>query len=172
VQLVVEKGIGKGSIYHLYDGVNTLGRDLTNRIRLSDPKVSRHHCKIRKIGLSLFLSDLGTKNGTSVNGELAVEREVSIGDSITVGGTLLKIVADDYQPENLAEQRNSFSFFRVISMALSGSRKDRIAEANAYDKSYRIPRKSRIALWKPPPSTNPPESRENTVISTDHDVNV
>ena len=170
VQIVVEKGIGKGSIHHLHDGINTLGRDITNRIRLSDPKVSRHHCNIRKVGLSLFLSDLGTKNGTSVNGEVVAEREVEIGDRIAVGGTVFKIVADDYQPHNVVEKPTTFSFFRVISMALSGGRRDRITKANAQE-SYRIPRKGRMAIWKPPPGTNPPESRENTVVSTDHDLN-
>ena len=47
VQVVVEKGSGKGSVFRLHDGVNMLGRDIGNRIKLSDPKVSRLHCEIR-----------------------------------------------------------------------------------------------------------------------------
>jgi pSer/pThr/pTyr-binding forkhead associated (FHA) protein len=165
VQIVVEKGVGKGSVYQLHDGVNTLGRDITNRIRLSDPKVSRHHCKIRKIGLSLFLSDLGTKNGTIVNGEAVAEREVGVGDSIAVGGTVLKVIEDSFQPADAFEQPATFSLFRIISMALSGARRDRNTP-----EPYRIPQRSRLAIWKPPSGTDPTESREDTVVATDHDL--
>jgi pSer/pThr/pTyr-binding forkhead associated (FHA) protein len=165
VQIIVEKGIGKGSTHHLHDGINTLGRDVKNRIRLSDPKVSRHHCKIRKVGLSLFLSDLGTKNGTFVNGEVVTEHEVAVGDRITVGGTILKVVEDSFKPDTVAEQPTTFSFFRAISMVLSGNRRDR----NAY-KSYQIPRKNRLPSWKAQSAANPTESTENSVVTTEHDL--
>lgn len=165
MQILVEKGIGKGSTHHLHDGINTLGRDITNRIRLSDPKVSRHHCKIRKIGLSLFLSDLGTKNGTFVNGEIVAEREVAVGDRIVVGGTILKVVEDSFQPNGAAEHPATFSFFRVISMVFSGNRRDR----NAYQ-SYQAPKKSRLSGWRLHSGTNQTESRENATVTTDHDL--
>ena len=165
MHIIIEKGIGKGSIHHLHDGVNTLGRDVTNRIRLSDPKISRHHCKIRKIGLSLFLSDLGTKNGTLVNGKVVTEREVELGDSIALGATILKVVEDSFQPGDVVEQPGAFSFFRVISTALSGGRRNRTAQ-----KSCQVPRKSRLLIWKPHPVVDPTESGEKAVVTTDHDL--
>lgn len=168
VQVVVEKGSGKGSVFRLHDGINTLGRDINNRVRLPDPKVSRHHCKIRKVGLSIILSDLGARNGTSVNGRSVSECEIKIGDRIAVGNTILRVVDDDYRAESVLEQPAPFSFFRVISMAFSGGRRDGDPQSDIAE-SYKFLPKNRKAMWKPPPGTNPPESRSKTIVSTDPD---
>lgn len=168
VQIVVEKGSGKGSVFFLHDGINTLGRHISNRIRLLDPRVSRHHCKIRKIGQSLFLSDLGTRNGTTINGEYVIDCEIEIGDRIVIGATVLKVINEEYEPEPTFKQPAPFSFFRVISMAFSGKRSGRGAEAD-YKDSYRFFPRGRKALWRPTVDSDPPEGSKKTVISTDPD---
>lgn len=147
MQIVVEKGIGAGTVFRLHDGVNTLGREATNRIMLLDPKISRKHCTIRKVGQSLFLSDLGTRNGTSVNGESVGERELQIGDRIKLGNTVLKILGEEFEPKQIPKQPRPFSFFRVISIAIFGRRR------------------TRKDIWKPPVDTDPPESKFKTAVS-------
>ena len=147
VQIVVEKGIGTGTVFRLHDGVNTLGREVSNRIRLLDPRISRNHCKIRKIGQSLLLSDLGTRNGTSVNGESVGECELQIGDRINLGNTVLRILDEEFEPKQVPEQPRPFSFFRVISMAIFGRRR------------------ARKDIWRPPADTDPPESKFKTAVS-------
>lgn len=169
VQVVIEKGPGKGSVFRFHDGINTLGRDTSNRVRLRDPKVSRYHCKIRKIGLSVILCDLGARNGTSVNGKIVSECEINVGDSIAVGATILRVVDDDYAPAPGSDQPSApFSFFRKITMALSGDRR-REEPSSDIEESYLFLKRNRKVIWKAPPGTNPPESRQETVVSTDTD---
>ncbi len=147
MQVVIEKGIGAGTVFRLHDGTNTLGREVSNRIRVLDPRISRSHCKIRKIGQSLFLSDLGTRNGTCVNGESVSECELQIGDRIELGNTVLRILDEEFEPKQIPEQPAPFSFFRVISMAIFGRRR------------------ARKNIWRPPVDTDPPEGRLETTVS-------
>ena len=94
LKLIVEKGSQTGSAFRLYDGINTLGRETTNRIKLMDLRVSRNHCEIRKLAQSLFITDLGTRNGTLVNGKTVRKQELKVGDRIQVGNTVLRVAED------------------------------------------------------------------------------
>ncbi len=169
MQIVVEKGAGKGSIFRLHDGVNTLGRDMSSRVRLVDPKVSRRHCKIRKVGLSVILYDLDARNGTSVNGKIVSECEIKVGDSIAVGAAILKVVDDDYAPSpDLAQSPAPFSFFQKITMALIGGRRQESPPSDI-EEFHAFHKKNRRAIWKAHPGTDAPESRLNTFVPTDPD---
>lgn len=67
---------------------NTLGRHPTNSIQLLDKIVSKEHCIIELRGERFVLRDLGSLNGTYVNGErVAGERMLSQGDDIALGST-------------------------------------------------------------------------------------
>ena len=64
---------------------NTLGRHPTNSIQLLDKIVSKEHCVIERRGPQLILRDLGSLNGTYVNGERVVgERPLRHGDDIAL----------------------------------------------------------------------------------------
>lgn len=163
MKVVVKKGVGAGTAFWLHDGMNMLGRDVTNRIRLLDPRVSRRHCKIRKIGRSLFIYDLGTKNGTLVNGDPVSEQELAIGDQIKVGNTIVTIVDASYVPEKTVEQPGAFSFFRHMPFVFFGQRRGR--EVEKVDEDFaKFARKGRRPIWKPHVDTDPPEGRSKTVI--------
>jgi len=67
---------------------NSLGRHPSNTIQLLDKIVSKEHCIIERRGPALVLRDLGSLNGTYVNGErVNGERELKHGDDIALGGT-------------------------------------------------------------------------------------
>lgn len=67
---------------------NSLGRHPNNTIQLLDKVVSKEHCVIEKRGLRYVVRDLGSLNGTYVNGErVAQERLLSPGDEITLGSS-------------------------------------------------------------------------------------
>ncbi len=65
----------------------SVGRDPSATIAVADPLVSRQHCKILERGMSLVVVDLGSRNGTYVNGSQVHECVLSPGDTLTVGNT-------------------------------------------------------------------------------------
>ena len=72
---------------------NTLGRHPDNTIQILDRIVSKNHCHIDLTDGIYVLRDLGSLNGTYVNGErVSGQRELQVGDEITLGST--RIVFD------------------------------------------------------------------------------
>ena len=57
------------------DGALSVGRGADNDVVIDHPTVSRHHAVIERIAGEYFLTDLGSRNGTRVNGRSAHERK-------------------------------------------------------------------------------------------------
>jgi transcriptional regulator with GAF, ATPase, and Fis domain len=68
-----------------------IGRALDNEIRLSSTLASRYHCRIERREDGVWLCDLGSANGTQVNGERIERRRLVEQDRIVVGGVRLVI---------------------------------------------------------------------------------
>ncbi|MBC8159962.1 MAG: DUF3662 domain-containing protein [Roseiflexaceae bacterium] len=64
----------------------TIGRGLNNDIILEDTRVSRNHAQLRYRARRFWVSDIGSTNGTFVNGETIDERALNDGDVISLGG--------------------------------------------------------------------------------------
>jgi hypothetical protein len=62
-----------------------IGRLSSNDVVLSDPNVSRQHARLHRDGDRWILQDLGSTNGTSVNGSAALEHELHHGDRLSFG---------------------------------------------------------------------------------------
>jgi len=65
----------------------TLGRSTDATLQVRDAKLSRHHCEIRATREGCFVRDLGSKNGTFVNGARVIEARLRNGDRIQIGLT-------------------------------------------------------------------------------------
>jgi hypothetical protein len=88
-RLIVRRGPQPNQIYELDKSISTLGRDITNDIVINDPEVSRHHCRLTQGGGGFTLEDLGSTNGTFVNGQrLTGARPLTPGDMIGLGETV------------------------------------------------------------------------------------
>jgi len=59
-------------------------------VALSDPQVSRHHAEIRPVHDGFEVVDLGSTNGTLVNGVVVKEHALNDGDVISVGATRIR----------------------------------------------------------------------------------
>jgi len=94
VQLEILEGPGQGRRFEILHPSFTLGRSRTNRVALADEQVSGKHARIRLDADTYFLTDLGSSNGTFVNGERVRERRLQSGDRILIGGTTLEFRAD------------------------------------------------------------------------------
>jgi len=87
--LFVMQGRDKGKRYDLRGPDLSLGRDGTNRIQVNDSEVSRRHADLRKDDEGYLLVDLGSSNGSYVNGEKIAEHRLKNGDRVQLGRTLL-----------------------------------------------------------------------------------
>jgi hypothetical protein len=72
-----------------------IGRGEDNGLVLADVRASRHHARLQARDGILVLSDLGSTNGTWVNGARISEVAIGVGDGIEVGGTSIAIMAVD-----------------------------------------------------------------------------
>ncbi|MCZ6596592.1 MAG: FHA domain-containing protein, partial [Planctomycetota bacterium] len=68
-----------------------VGRAIDNDIRLSTGLASRHHCRIEKDADGAWVIDLGSSNGTQVNGRRVERGLLGSGDVITIGDSQLHI---------------------------------------------------------------------------------
>lgn len=94
-QLVVTEGPNRGKKLPLNKSLTKIGKRETNDFVLTDKTVSRNHIEIEYAADSFLLRDLGSTNGTYLNGSKMKEAYLSPGDIIKIGGTLIEFVAYD-----------------------------------------------------------------------------
>jgi hypothetical protein len=70
--------------------VTRIGRLSDCPIQISDPQSSRHHAEIRAVAEGFRLVDLGSTNGTFVNGTAITDHLLADGDEIRIGTTVLR----------------------------------------------------------------------------------
>ena len=80
----VIQGEDKGQTFELPAEDCTLGRG-SGAVRLTDTTVSRNHAKLICQGSQYYLEDLGSSNGTAINGNKVKESVVRAGDRLRLG---------------------------------------------------------------------------------------
>lgn len=88
-RLLIQQGPEKGREYLLTDAQMSLGRSSNNEIVVNDPEISRRHVLFSREGNQYTIKDLGSTNGTFVNGQRCTG-VVSLkdGDLIEFGDTI------------------------------------------------------------------------------------
>lgn len=90
--LQVVRGRSATTTLKLADGVTSLGRHDDCLIRIKSSQVSRRHCELFDSGGRLTVRDLGSSNGTYVNGKRVIgQQALKVGDELTVGGITLRV---------------------------------------------------------------------------------
>jgi pSer/pThr/pTyr-binding forkhead associated (FHA) protein len=84
-ELTIESGPDAGHTHRAGDHALRLGRSPDNDVILRDPATSGHHARLERRGETFWLVDLGSTNGTFVNGEAIQEKQLSHGDRVTLG---------------------------------------------------------------------------------------
>lgn len=102
VKVAVTKSLEK--VYTVQQGM-TVGRDPKNQIQLLAQPVSRNHAQFIVDGENVRLLDLGSSNGTKVNGERISEVTLNEGDVIDIGGILMTFVKETVR----VAEKNIFS---------------------------------------------------------------
>jgi hypothetical protein len=91
---------GTQHIYELQTPVTLLGRGTDCDLRLVDPGVSRHHAELRVENDQVVLVDLGSTNGTFVNGQPVRRVALTDGTRISLGRTTLVFRQDGPGPQD------------------------------------------------------------------------
>jgi predicted component of type VI protein secretion system len=85
-QLVMRLGPTPGKLIPLNSNEVGLGRDIVNEIIVNDPEISRKHARFVRVGGGYQLEDLGSTNGTYVNGQrLMGPHQLESGELIMFG---------------------------------------------------------------------------------------
>lgn len=93
--LVVIRGPNAGSRFLLDRDATTVGRHPDAHIFLDDVTVSRRHAEVHRRDGRIVVEDLGSLNGTYVNGERVEERPLTSGDEVQIGRFKLLFVGAD-----------------------------------------------------------------------------
>jgi hypothetical protein len=80
---------GPGTKHVLEQGSNVLGRGTEADVRLPDTGVSRKHADVQLHGNTVVVEDLGSTNGTLVNGRRVGRQDLADGDVIRIGHSVL-----------------------------------------------------------------------------------
>jgi pSer/pThr/pTyr-binding forkhead associated (FHA) protein len=91
-QLVVLRGRSATTALKLGDGVTTAGRHDDCQLRIKSSEVSRRHCQFFEKNGLLLVKDLGSSNGTMLNGKkIEGQRVLEPGDELTIGPVKLRV---------------------------------------------------------------------------------
>jgi hypothetical protein len=91
-QLIMRSGPTPGAAFTLEGDQLTIGRDSANEIVINDAEVSRRHARLTFQGGKYVLEDMGSTNGTFVNGQrLSGPRVLKAGEVISFGEQIVLV---------------------------------------------------------------------------------
>ena len=116
--LFVYQGQDQGALFEVEEGSQGIGRDASNPVRVHDNEVSRKHAEIEYDGTVCKVVDLGSSNGTFVNGTRINEpHQLASGDRLQVGGTMMLFTDPaENPPEDLSDKID------IVAREYSGER--------------------------------------------------
>jgi Protein kinase domain/Inner membrane component of T3SS, cytoplasmic domain len=105
-KLLVIAGPDRGKRFEMVPAVPlVLGRSREADVRLADPRVSPNHCKLSVRNATLFIMDMDSLTGTSVNNMfVTVEYPLQLGDTFTVGDTTVLVQDPDAPDPPMSEE--------------------------------------------------------------------
>jgi len=91
-QLIMRSGPTPGAAFTLEGDQITIGRDSVNEVVINDAEISRRHARLTFQGGKYVLEDLGSTNGTFVNGQrLAGPRVLKPGEVVSFGEQIVMV---------------------------------------------------------------------------------
>ncbi len=98
-KLVVHPSTTGSHEFPLGPGANYAGRGYNNNVKIEDPSVSNVHAQIIVEQGRVIIKDLGSMNGTYINGAPVKEAELHAGESLRLGAVELVFQDDKHEPE-------------------------------------------------------------------------
>jgi len=101
-RLICISGQNSARSFILKEGDNVIGRLDGADIKISSNGVSKKHAVINIKGGSVHVTDLGSKNGTFVNGVMVKKKELNSGDKIAIHDHIYQLIKGDVKVEELS----------------------------------------------------------------------
>jgi pSer/pThr/pTyr-binding forkhead associated (FHA) protein len=101
--LIAVRGPNQGERFLLDREVVTVGRHPDSDIFLDDITVSRRHAEFRRDAQRFWVYDVGSLNGTYVNGQRAEDRMLGTGDEVQIGKFKLLVVVAERRAETAGQ---------------------------------------------------------------------
>jgi diguanylate cyclase (GGDEF)-like protein len=144
--LVVIYGPELGKRAALGQGVFEIGRSSRSDLPIDQESISRHHARISWDGTRHVIEDLGSTNGTFVNDQTVKRKDLTDGDQIKLGRSILKYMSGDNIEGNYHEE-----IYRLMTMdALTQTHNRRYfneALEREYNRSLRYRRALSLVLF-------------------------
>jgi len=115
--LEVVSGADKGKKVTTLDSLLRVGSDTSNDLVLTDVTVSRRHLEIERTRRGLLLRDLGSRNGSWVDGRRVIQAYLEPGDKVTLGQT--RLVAKQAATPTEVELAGAESFGELVGSTVA-----------------------------------------------------
>lgn len=100
VKMLVVQGRPAGKSLVFPHGEYYFGRGAECQVRPNSDWVSRQHCLLRVTADEAFIRDLGSRNGTLINGKLVThEHQLKHGDHVQIGPLVFEVQLDSIPPD-------------------------------------------------------------------------
>lgn len=103
--LILVKADGSTAAVALSKPRTVIGRDVSCQVRIPKPDVSREHCEILIAPGHVAMRDLGSSNGSYVNGQRVTEAKLSAGDMVAIGSCFFVLQLDGTPTSDEAIER-------------------------------------------------------------------
>ncbi len=105
VSLTIQQGTDSGREFRFDQPEVTIGRTADNDVILTDAGVSRRHVVIKNVAGRFVAQDMGSANGTQVNGAPIEEQELQSGDSLVVGPVVIAVEISDANSTRIVDTK-------------------------------------------------------------------
>ncbi len=157
-KLSVRQGPRPNLVFELDQERYSIGREAGNEIVIEDPQVSRRHAQLTRQGSSYLLEDIGSTNGTYVNGK-RVTAPVLLANNDTIGladTVVLAVQAPLTMDEDSTVVNDSASYVPPTQPAFTPPRTQQPSPSAAPRPPAYVP-----PTYAPPPQYTPPASEES-----------
>lgn len=113
--VVLSEGL-TGKSYELKVEKTTIGRSDDNNFQIAEASVSSHHAEVHLKGKEILVKDLGSTNGTFINGERLTEGTVKPGQILRLGSIEMRLETGEAAPAT----KKQFDQTRVIGGVKAG----------------------------------------------------
>jgi len=127
VNLVLLKNNGSHKFFPLPSSVTVIGRRHSCDLRIPLVSVSKKHCQLNSDNGVLKIRDLGSRNGTLLNGKRIDKAAIQAGDSIKIG-PLTFVLQIDGQPEKFSKESSPVENLSTQDTAMDKEELDNFTE--------------------------------------------